>query len=88
MDEILVRQLLRQLRIINTFLIVFAVSLLAFFVVAGVVVYKAVQEVHQARDSLNSLQAKVQSNLDVKSNVCDSKSSVSTLLKDKSDICE
>jgi uncharacterized protein YoxC len=87
MDELLAKQVLRQLRILNTFLIAFAVSLLIFFVIAGIVIYKAVQELHKAQNSLNNLQTKVQSSLNVKSDLCNSKSSVSSLLKSQSQIC-
>ncbi len=88
MDDLLARQLLRQLKIINTFMIALAVIFLTFFIITGVVVYKVAREVHDAKNSINSLQTKLQSNIDVKSKLCDTNGSVSNLLKDQSKICE
>lgn len=88
MDELLVKQLLRQLKIINTFMIILVVTFLTFFIVTGVVVYKAVQEVRDAKNSINSLQDKLQGNINLKTEICDSDSSVSDLLKNRSEICK
>jgi phosphoglycerate-specific signal transduction histidine kinase len=88
MDELLAKQLLRQLRILNTFLIGFAVTFLILFIVAGVFMYKAYREVQDAKESLNSLQQKVQGSVDIKAQLCDSKSTISDLIKNRSEICQ
>ena len=88
MDELLAKQVLRQLRILNTFLITFAVIFMVFFLVAGIFVYKAVQEVRQAKESLTTLQSKVEGSINLKSQICDSSSSASELLKNRSSVCE
>lgn len=87
MDEALARKLSRQLKILNFFLVLFTLVFLAVFAVAGVFAYKAVQEVRDAKDSLTSLQAKAEDNLEIKSELCSSEGTLGALIKNQSDIC-
>lgn len=83
MDEVLARKLLRQIKLLNFFLVFFAAIFLVVFAVAGVFAYKAVQEVRDARESITSVRESVQ----VKNQLCDSSSSLAALLQEQTDVC-
>ena len=88
MDEALARKLLRNVRILNGFIIFFSVILISVFAITGVIAYKVLTEVRNAKDSVTSLQTTAEDSLDFKSQLCDSSSgSLKTLLQSQSDIC-
>jgi len=87
MDEVLARKVSKQLRILNFFLILFSTVFLTLLIIVGLVTYRAVTEVKEAQRSLDSLQTKAEDSLDLRSNLCDSTGTVSTLLKNQSDVC-
>ena len=86
-DEQLARRLLRQIKVLNFLIIFFAVVFMAIFAVAGVFAYAAVQEVKDAKDSLTSVQQKATDSLNVRDDLCSSSGTVSTLLKNQSELC-
>lgn len=88
LDPKMARKLLRNLRILNTLVIFFALLIISTFVVTGVLAYKVLTEVRETKDSFNSLTEKAQDNLNFKSDLCSSSGSVSTLLKRQSSVCD
>jgi len=87
MDEALARKLSRQIKLLNFLLVFFAFIFIGFFVVAGIFAAGALQEVRDAKSTLNSLQGKTQDTLNVRDELCGSSGSLSTLLKAQSDVC-
>ena len=88
MDEQLARKLLRNLRIVNTLIIIFSLVIIAVFAVAGILTYKVLTEVRNANDSFTSLKSEAEKNLDFKSQLCSSTGSLKTLLDKQSDVCD
>jgi hypothetical protein len=87
MDEALVRKLSRQVKVLNFFLVFFSLIFLAVLAVTGLVAYQALQEVRDAKHTLDSLQQDASTNLNVKNDLCDSTGTLGTLLKQQSDVC-
>ena len=79
MDEILLKQLVRQLKIINFWIASFGLLFLATLVVVAVLIFKMVTFVQSTEQKLSDLQSKTQSTLDLKQQACDN-SSISKLL--------
>lgn len=89
MDEVLARKLLRNVRILNAFIIFFSLIIITVFVVAGILTYKVLTEIRDAKNSVTSLQSKAEDNLDFKNQLCGSSSgSLKALLQNQSDICD
>ncbi|MDB5169927.1 MAG: hypothetical protein JWN82_323 [Candidatus Saccharibacteria bacterium] len=88
MDEALIRKLSRQVKVLNFFLVFFSVIFIAVLAVTGLVAYRALQEVRDAKNTLTSLQSQAGENLNVKNDLCDSSGTLGSLLKSQSDVCE
>lgn len=82
MDDQLARRLLRQIKILNFIIITFAVIFVSVFAVAGIFAYKAVQEVRDAKNSLNSVQTKANDALNVQDELC-----ASALVRSQTELC-
>jgi high-affinity Fe2+/Pb2+ permease len=87
MDEALAKKLSRQLKLLNFLLVFFVLIFMSFFAVAGLFAYGAMQEVRDAKNTLTNLQGKTEDTLNVRSELCDSSGTLSTLLKAQSNIC-
>lgn len=87
MDEALLRQLTRQLKILNIWISVVGTLILAAVIICIVLIFKVVTFVQNTSDKITNLQQKTESSLNVKQQVCDSKS-FSSLLSDRSKLCE
>ena len=87
MDEVLARKLLRNVRILNAFIIFFSVVIITVFVIAGLLTYKVLTEIRDAKESVTSLQTKAEDSLNIKSQLCDSNGSLKALLENQSDVC-
>lgn len=85
MDDQLARRLLRQIKVLNFLIIFFAIIFLVTFAVAGVFAYQAVQEVRDAKQTLNSVQEQTKDTLNVQDELCGS--GASSLLKSQTDLC-
>ena len=86
MDEVLLKQLVRQVKILNFWVSLFGVLILASFVIAGVLVWKAVTYIHNAEKSITRIQTQTSQTLDVQKQIC----SNSTLksLASSSNLCK
>ena len=74
MDEILLKQLVRQLKIINFYIAMFGFLFLATLIVVAVLVFKMVTFVHSTEQKISDIQSKTSSTLDLKQQACDNKS--------------
>lgn len=70
MDEVLLKQLVRQVKILNFWVSFFGVLFIATFVIAGILLFKAVTYIHHADQSLQSLQTKTSQTLNVEDQAC------------------
>jgi len=82
MDEVLVRQLTRQLKLLNFWITFFGVLFVIGFIILGVLIYKVITFTHDAENKFTSLQQKTEQTLNVQKQLCTTKSVGSLLQKD------
>ena len=70
MDEVLVRQLVRQLKIINFWITLFGTVIVVALIVLGILVFKVVTFVHSTEQKVSDLQQKTVNTLNVKDDIC------------------
>lgn len=87
MDEILLRQLVRQLKILNVWITVFGSLVLIVLIILGVLIFKMVMFVHATEQRLADIQTKTAQTLDVQSKICKS-DTLSSLLNKSTDYCK
>lgn len=87
MDEILLKQLLRQVKILNFWISVVGVLVLVSLAICGFLLFKVVTFVQDTRDSVNNLQQRTEDTLNVRKQICES-DSVGSLFQDRSDLCK
>lgn len=80
MDDKLIRQLVRQLRIVNFFLIFFSLIFIVAMVAGSIAIYRMYTYAH-------NLEQKTSQTLDLQQKLC-SNSSVSSFLSDSSSVCK
>jgi len=85
-DEIILKQLVRQMKILNFWVTFFGVLFVAALAIAGFMLYKMVTYVHQTEQRLENIQTKTSQTLDVQNQLCSS--SLSSLLNRSSDYCK
>lgn len=86
MDEVLLRQLTRQLKLLNFWITLFGTLFLVGFIVLGVLIYKVVTFTHEATSKINDLQQKTSQTLNVQKKICDT-NSVGGLLQKETRAC-
>lgn len=79
MDEILLKQLVRQIKILNAWVTIFGSLVLVGFLIMLFLIFKVVTYVHDTTQKLSNLQSQAQNSLNLKSQVC-SNSSLANLL--------
>jgi CHASE3 domain sensor protein len=79
MEDKTAQALVRQLKILNFWITLFGVSILIALVILGVLLYKIVTYVNDTRKHLVELQQKTSQTLDVKQQLCDSKTGAALL---------
>ena len=87
MDEVILKQLTRQLKLLNFWVSFFGILFLICFAVAGYFAYKAVTEVRKVESSLTSSQQSLEQNINLKNNLCNSSTGVSALIKKQTSVC-
>lgn len=87
MDEMLQRQLLRQLKFLNFWIKSLAVFMLVGFLVLGFLIYKVITFTHNIEDKFTALQQKTSQTLDVQKKLCDTKS-VGAVLQNRTNACK
>lgn len=86
MDELLIRQLTRQLRILNIWLTFLGVIFIVGFVILGILIYKVLSFTHDVSNKFTSLQ-KTEQSLNIQKQAC-SNSSISSFLQKNTSICK
>jgi hypothetical protein len=87
MDEALLRQLTRQLKILNFWITVVGTLILASIIVCIILLFKVVTFVQNTADRVTSIQNSTKNNLNVQKQLCESKN-IGSLLQDRSSICK
>lgn len=70
MDEQLAKQLTRQLKILNRWLLAMTTLFVAAMIVIGVLLFKIITFVNDTRDRITDVQQKADSALDVQGRLC------------------
>lgn len=87
MDDVLLKQILRQLKLLNIWITVFGTLILIGLVVAGVVLYKLVTFANESLQSINNFQAKAEQSLDIKQQLCKDENG-GALFRRTTDLCK
>lgn len=70
MDEVLLKQLVRQVKILNFWVSFFGVLFIVTFVISGLLLWKVATYLHSAQQSITNLESKTSQSLDVQKQVC------------------
>ncbi len=87
MDEVLLRQLVRQMKILNIWITVFGTLILVALIICLYLVFRVVTFVQDTSNKLNSIQENTQNTLNVQKQLCSS-DNISGFLKGRSDYCQ
>lgn len=86
MDEALLKQLIRQMKILNIWISVFGTLILVAFIICLYLVFKVVIFVQDTRDQLSSIKQDTENTLNVQKQLCDS-ATISEFLSGRSSFC-
>jgi hypothetical protein len=87
MDEALLRQLIRQLRILNIWITIVGTLILASIIICIYLLFKVVTFVHDTSQKITNIQDKTTQSLNVQKQLCSSKT-IGSLLENRSSICK
>ncbi len=87
MDEILLKQLVRQLRLLNIWISIFGTLILVTLAILGYFVFKIVTFVNDTNTKIDNITTQTKESFDVKGQVCES-DGVGGFLRDKTGICK
>ena len=87
MDEVLLRQIIRQLKILNIWITIFGVLIIVSLAIGGIVLYKIATIANNSAKKFESFQQQTSKNLNVKQQLC-ADTSFSLILKSQTSICK
>jgi hypothetical protein len=87
MDEVLLKQLIRQLKIMNFWISVYGALILVILAIMGYMVFKVVTFVNDTNKKIDSISQQTKESLDFKNKVCSS-DSLGGLLQDRTQYCK
>lgn len=87
MDELLLKQLIRQLKVMNIWISIFGSLILAVLVIMGFLVYKVVTFVNDTNQMVETITTQTKESLDFKGKVC-STDTIGGFLQDSTDVCK
>lgn len=87
MDELVVKQLTRQLKIMNFWITVFGSMILVVLLILGILLFKVVSFVNDTNKKIDYVTQQTRESLDFKSKFCSS-DSVGGFLADKTNVCK
>jgi hypothetical protein len=87
MDEALLKQLVRQMKILNLWISVFGTLILTALIICIYFVFKVVTFVQDTSNKLNSIQENTQNTLNVQKQLCGS-DAIGGFLNNRSDYCK
>lgn len=86
MDEVVLRQLTRQLKILNFWITTVGILILTAVIICIVLLVKVVSFVHDTENHITSLQQKTEQSLNVKQQLCGN-ASIKSVLQNKTEPC-
>jgi hypothetical protein len=87
MDELLLKQLVRQLRIMNIWISIFGTLVVLSLAILAFMVYKVVTFVNDTNHKIETLTIQTKQTLDFKSKVCNT-DSLGNFLHGSTDLCK
>lgn len=87
MDDALLKQLIRQMKILNTWITIFGTLILVAMAIVIYFVFKVVTFVQDTSNKLNSIQQSTQNTLNIQKQLCSS-NTVSDFLNRRSEYCK
>ncbi len=87
MDEVLLKQLVRQLKIMNFWISIYGALILVVLAVMGYLVFRVVTFVNDTNKKIDNLTTQTKETLDFKSKVCKS-DSIGELLTSRTEVCK
>jgi len=87
MDELVVKQLTRQLKIMNFWISIFGSLILATLLVLGFLLFKVVSFVNDTNEKIDSISQQTKETLDFKTRFCSS-DAIGGFLADKTNACK
>lgn len=88
MDETLQRQLVRQLKIMNTWITIFGSLMLISLVILMILVLQVVTFVRTTGEKVDNLKNSAASSLDVKKNACTADNEFGKYLREHTGLCK
>lgn len=88
MNEQLLRQLVRQMKIMNFWITLFGSLFLVALVVAGVLLWQLVSFVNMTNQRLDSMKTQAADSLNVKKQACEGQGSLSNWLRNSTNACQ
>jgi maltodextrin utilization protein YvdJ len=88
MNEQLLRQLVRQMKIMNFWITLFGSLFLVALVVAGVLLWQLVSFVNMTNQRLDSMKTQAADSLNVKRQACEGQGSFSSWLRNSTNACQ
>ena len=86
MDEVLIRQLTRQLKLLNFWITFFGVLFFIGFVIMGILIYKVVTLTHDVSNKFTGLQQKTEQTLNLQKDICGS-GKIGSILRNNTGSC-
>jgi hypothetical protein len=88
MNEQLLRQLVRQMKIMNFWISLFGSFFVIALLVLGILLWQVVSFVNDTNKKIDSLKTQTSDTLNVKKQACEGNSDFTRFLKDKTKACE
>lgn len=87
MDEVIIKQLTRQLRVLNIWLTFLGVVMIVGFVILGILIYKVLSFTHDVSNKFTTLQQKTEQSVNIQKQLCDIKN-IGTFLHKETTVCK
>ena len=87
MDEQLLKQLVRQMKILNIWVSLFGTLFIVALIVVGVLLYQLITFLGETNRKIESVKTDVSSSVDVQGQACSSDNALGTFLRDSTDVC-
>jgi CHASE3 domain sensor protein len=87
MTEAQTKQLIRQLKIMNTWIMIFGTAVLLCLVITGYMLWRVVTFTNKVESDVTQIRSTVTEQLDVRSRLCSSDNAVTGAVTDLTNIC-
>lgn len=88
MNDATTKQLIRQLKIMNTWMMIFGTAVLLCLVITGYMVWRVVTFTNRMEREVSELRTNVTEQLDVREQICSSDNTVTGVVTDLTNFCK